>query len=397
MNELRATAETIVPNDTSSLKVAMACPGVGLVQRGFERMFRDLFDLLEHDLNVRLFKGGGPSRAHESKLLFISRNGWFLRWFPIHKLVGRTTQHVECFTFAISLLIAIRGEGYDVVHCTDPPLARILYKLRKLFGLKFRLLYTEACAMPASDCPPADHMHQISKVTFDEAVEFGIPEPYMTVIPLGFYPENFSVTASKNELREKYGLAEGTFVILCLAAINRYHKRIDYLVDEFKSIEGDVLLWIDGSLDQGDPDLIQYTKDALGDRCRVTLLPTSEVGELFKVADLMVHTSLFEAFGLAMVEGASTGLPVLTHNAKHYLWLMDNKDSAIDMSRSGNLSDRLNELIADRQQLVPMSKSEQIRERYSWVGLRSSYLEVYSKLAALPVEGIGIADRFGLK
>ena len=397
MKEPQIIAETVHAQDTSSLKVAMACPGVGLVQRGFERMFRDLFDLLKQDLDVRLFKGGGPSSAQETKLLFISRNGWFLRWFPIHKLVGRTTQHVECFTFAISLLIAIWGKGYDVVHCTDPPLARILYKLRKLFGLKFRLLYTEACAMRPSDCPPADHMHQISKVTFDEAVEFGIPPSYMTVIPLGLYPENFSVEASKKELREKYGLAESTFVVLSLAAINRYHKRTDYLVDEFSAIEGDVLLWIDGSLDQGDPDLIQYTKDKLGDRCRVTLLPTCQVGELFKVADLMVHTSLFEAFGLAMIEGASTALPVLTHNAKHFLWLLDNKDSAIDMSHTGNLSEKLNELKVDRQKLIPMVNDEQVRDRYTWSVLKNDYLNAYSRLAALPEDDIGIADRFGLK
>ena len=258
----------------SRQKVALACPGVGLVQRGFERMFGDLYHLLKNDLDLTLYKGGGPVSATEKRLIFINRNSWILKILPVHRLVGKTAQHIECLTFALSLLIAIRGKGFEIVHCTDPPLARVLYRLRKLFQLDFRLLYSEACAMPPSDYPPADHMQQISQVSYDDAEKFGIPVDYMTVIPLGIFPEKFKVSASRSELRQKYGIADETFVVLSLAALNRYHKRIDYLVDEFKSVEGDVLLWIDGSLDSGDPDLVQYAENTLGKRCRVTHLPT---------------------------------------------------------------------------------------------------------------------------
>ena len=38
-------------------------------------------------------------------------------------------------------------------------------------------------------------------------------------------------------------------------------------------------------LDLGDPDLIDYAKSTLGDRCRVTHLPTEKVGELFAMAE----------------------------------------------------------------------------------------------------------------
>ena len=229
-----------------TVKVAMACPGVGLVQRGFERMFQDLYNLLEDDLDVTLFKGGGPQTKRERKLLFFSRNGWFLKWFPIHKLLGRTSYHIECLTFAVSLLLTIRGQNFQIIHCADPPLTRILYKLRKLFKLDFRLLYSEGCAMPASDYPPSDHIQQISQITYNEAIDYKIPAEFMTVIPLGFHPELFSVTASRSDLRQKYSIEEGTFVVVCIAAINRYHKRTDYLIDEFSRLDGDILLWVDG-------------------------------------------------------------------------------------------------------------------------------------------------------
>ncbi|MFK8049355.1 MAG: glycosyltransferase family 4 protein [Halioglobus sp.] len=383
-------------NATKELKVAMACPGVGLVQRGFERMFHDIFHLVKDDLDVTLFKGGGASSKNERTLLFLTRNGNFLKWFPIHKLIGRTAFHIECLTFAISLLFAIRGQDYRIIYCTDPPLTRILYKLRKLLNLDFRLIYSEGCAMRPSDYPPADHMQQMSQVTHDEAIDYGIPAEYMTMIPLGFYPENFSVSASKSELRRKYSIAEDTFVVLCLAAINRYHKRIDYLIDEFSNVEGDVLLWIDGSLDNGDPDLVEYAQETLGERCRVTHLPSQQVGELFAVSDLMVHTACFEAFGLALIEGASTGLPVLTHNAAHFQWLMNNDPAALDMGEKGELANAVNALSKDPKKLTKLRNAEQIREKYSWVNLKAEYLKIFSKTAKLPESEIGVASKYGL-
>ncbi|MFT6050388.1 MAG: glycosyltransferase involved in cell wall biosynthesis [Halioglobus sp.] len=383
--------------NSSGVKVAMACPGVGLVQRGFERMFQDLFDLLEDDIDVTLFKGGGKESKKERRLLFTTRNGRFLKWFPIHKLLGRTEYHVECLTFAISLLLAMRGQGFQIVHCADPPLTRILYKLRRMFKLNFRILYCEGCAMPASDYPPSDHIQQISQVTHNEAIDYNIPAEFMTVIPLGINPDFFSVTNSRKDLREKYDISESTFVVVCVAAINRYHKRTDYLIDEFSKLEGDILLWVDGSMDQGDLDLLTYAQEKLGDRCRITHLPSKCVGELFTLADLMVHAATYEAFGLALIEGASTGLPLLTHNAPHFLWLMNNEPAALDMNVEGNLANRVRELVDHPEKLVALSNGEEISRKYNWLELKQDYLAMYAKIASLPESEIGIAEQYGLQ
>jgi glycosyltransferase involved in cell wall biosynthesis len=382
---------------SGQVRVAMACPGVGLVQRGFERMFQDLFDLLKDDIDVTLFKGGGQESKNERKLLFATRNGRFLKWFPIHKLLGRTEYHVECLTFALSLLLAMRGQGFQIVHCTDPPLTRILYKLRKMFNLNFRILYSEACAMPASDYPPSDHMQQISQITHNEAIDYNIPAEFMTLIPLGFNPDIFTVTSSREDLRKKYDIGDGTFVVLCLAAINRYHKRTDYLIDEFSELKGDILLWIDGSMDQGDLDLLTYAQEKLGDRCRITHLPSKYVGELFAVADLMVHTATYEAFGLALIEGAATGVPLLTHNAPHFLWLMDNEPAALDMNVEGNLAARVRDLVDHPEKLSELSNGEEICRKYNWLELKEDYLAMYAKTASLPDSQIGIADQYRLQ
>ena len=287
------------------LKVALACPGVGLEQRGFERMFYDIFQLIADDIDLTIYKGGGLENDREVVLKFTNRNGWFAKYIPLHKLVGRSPIHLECLTFCVALLIAIRKRNFDVIHVIDPPLARLLFKFRNLFKLKFRILYTEGCKMPPERYPPADHLQQVSLEAFQGAVAYGFPADYMTLLPVGFYPERFEVPASRSELRKKYDIDEDTFVILSIAAINRRHKRIDYLTTEVAKLEGDVMFWIDGSMDQGDPDLVEFVRDTLGARCRISRVATEEVGELLKLADLFVHGALSESFGLSIVEAAS--------------------------------------------------------------------------------------------
>ena len=372
-------------SDLNRPRVAIACPGVGLAQRGFERMFADLFSLVGSDLDVTLFKGGGEISAREKVPAFLPRNGRFVNLFPIHSLLGRSPIHVECMTFALALLPYLRNGRFDVVHCIDPPLARILYKLRRLFRMQFRLLYTHGCTMPPSGYPPADHLQQVAAEAYDEALANGIPASAMTLLPCGIHPERFDVDRSKEELRREYDVAPDAFVILSVAALNRAHKRVHHLIEEAARLQGNYLLWLDASMDQGEPDLIGFARSCLGDRCRITHVPTGKVGELYRMADVMAHASVFEAFGLSIVEAASTGLPVICHDAPHFRWLLPNPHAWVDMKSPGALANRLSFLMAHPASLRDLQCREQVRRRFSWNDLRPGYEALYERVSALPL------------
>jgi len=375
----------LITEGTRPLKVALACPGVGLEQRGFERMFYDIFQLISDDIDLTIYKGGGARNDREVVLKFANRNGWIAKYFPLHKLFGRSPIHLECLTFCVALLIAIRKRNYDVVHVIDPPLARLLFKFRNLFKLKFRILYTEGCKMPPDRYPPADHLQQVSLEAFQSAVSYGWPTDYMTLLPVGFYPERFEVSASRSELRQRHDIDENTFVILSIAAINREHKRIDYLTREVARLEGDVLLWLDGSMDQGDPDLIDFVADTLGEKCRISHVPTAEVGELLRLADLFVHGAISESFGLSIVEAASAGAPLLIHDEAHFQWLIRNSACWVDMSKEGALAVRIEGLIRDRVVLSALVDADGAKTRCSGHRLKPDYLAIYEKVATLPL------------
>ena len=234
--------------------------------------------------------------------------------------------------------------------------------------------------MPPQDYPPADHIQQISETTYNEARAYGYSADDMTLLPCGVFPDRFRVDSTREQLRERNGISPGTTVVLSVAALNRYHKRTDYLIREVAETEGDLLLWLDGSLDHGDPDLIAEAETKLGDRCRITHVPTDSVGELYAMADLMVHTATFEAFGLAIVEGAMMGLPLLIHNGAHFRWLVPNEASWVDMNQPGALAERLAGLMENRSNLASLTGEESARARFEWAGLKGKYASLYDRL-----------------
>lgn len=380
-----------VAENRRRLRVAIACPGVGVVQRGFERFFTDLFGVLRQDFEVTLFKGGGPPSESEKVLPFVRRGGRLVKVLPVHRLVGRSPLHTECMTFALAMMPYLRNGAFDLVHTIDPPLTRLLFHLRSTFGMRFRLLYTEGTAMPPSDYPPADHIQQVALTTLEEAAAFGHARERMSLIPCGFHPERFAVAQTRAELRRAYGLDENTFVILAVSAINRGHKRTHHLIDEAARLQGDFLLWLDGSLDHGDPELVDYARQRLGDRCRITHVSSDRVGELYRLADVMPHAATFEAFGLALVEAAGCGLPVLIHDAPHFRWLLPRPDSWIDMTKEGALAERLACLMQDRARLSALRQPESAL-RFAWETLRPQYRELYQAVSAGPAS----PQKFGL-
>jgi glycosyltransferase involved in cell wall biosynthesis len=98
----------------------------------------------------------------------------------------------------------------------------------------------------------------------------------------------------------------------------------------------------------------------------------------------MVHAATFEAFGLAIVEGASCGLPLLVHDAPHFAWLLGTSAGQVDMTRPGALAERLRGLLDHPEQMDALRCADWVRRAYAWPMLRSRYVDLYRGIAAVP-------------
>lgn len=363
-------------------KVALVSVGLGRVRRGYERYFDGLFRVLGGQLPITLFKSAGERNERERVPPLLGPATAIARRLPLGRLAGSAEYNRDCLAFALTMLPPLLREDFDLIHCIDPPLPFALRYVKRLARLRAPLLLTEGCLMPPALYPRVDHIHHVAGAAYQTAIDYGIPPSTMTLIPCGLHSAQFPALEDTAALRQRYGIADSTFVVLAISAIRRIHKRIDYVVKEVNRIEGDVLLWIDGNPE--DEPLARLAREMLGARLRITHVPSSEVPALYRTADVMVHAALEESFGLAIVEALCSGTPVLAHDSPHFEWLMGGREGLVDMAGDGNLAARLRELAARRQGRYTgmRARSELACRRFDWKVVSPAYLELYRKVAA---------------
>lgn len=149
-------------------------------------------------------------------------------------------------------------------------------------------------------------------VKADMMRHYGIPEEKITVCYSGvnldeFHPGNRE--KYRKEIRERFGIDENdTLAIFVGNPFSR--KGLDYLFEALAKIPGLKLLVC------GKDDLEPYRKLAgkLGIDGRVFYNPilTPEINKFFAAADFFAFPTLYETFGLVIVEAMASGIPVVT-------------------------------------------------------------------------------------
>lgn len=372
----------------ASPKVALVAVELGRIQRGFERYFSDLFGVLRDEMDITLFKADGTINEREKIPTMLSTTTAVARAMPLGNLVGGE-EHKEykrdCIAFGLSLLPELMSNRYDVIHFIDPPLAVVFRHLQRVRRFRPRLLFTEGCNMPVEYFPQVAHIHHVGYAAMHDALAAGVPASFMTLVPCGVHANRFACEVSRESLRARHGISESTFVILVVSAIKRTHKRVDHIIEEVSRLEGDFLLWLDGNPE--DADLAESARQRLGSKCRITHVASAEVAELHRMADVLVHASLSESFGLAIVEALCSGLIVLAHDAPHFSWLIQDDDCLLNMSAQGELAARLGELMVNNEELShgAAARSASVRDRFDWRSVTPAYIEMYRKVASLNV------------
>lgn len=362
------------------MKIALLCSGIGRIQRGFERLFLDLFELVRDDVDITLFTGGGPSSPGVRVVPNASREGRLNRVLPVHRLFGRPPYWSECWSFALAAFPALLRGGYDVVHYIDLPAGRPLAALRRIFRARFRLLYTQGVVVDPRFYPPADHIHQVSDELLRGAIGAGIPAERMTLVPCGIHAGRFAAGPSRAELRERHGIPPDRFVVVSVGALNRRQKRIDHLIAEAERIERPFLLWLDGHPEE--PELADLARARLGDAVRVTKVPSAEVSDLYRLADAFVLASVEESFGIVIVEAMAAGLPVVVHDAPHFSWLVGDSGVLADMTAPGALAAAVDRLRRNPPSAasVGAAGASAAHRRFDWSALRPAYLDLYRRV-----------------
>lgn len=367
------------------MKVAIPCPGIGHVRRGFESFAVELAEALRDDAQIAVYSGGSVPSAHVPVHVIptIKRTG------KLSSLVVPSKQRyrVEQFIFAVTLSLALKRNQCDIVHVSDSLVSVMLMRLRRRLGLRFRLVFSNGGNRDPQLLRQFDLCQVLTPIQYDDAVKGGVSAERAALVPYAVNCQRFMAERlSRATARARLNIPENMKVILSVAPLD-FSKRLDYLIDELGALNrSDVFLLAAGQPYVGTEALEAKAKALLPRRYRFVTLPHSEIELVYRAADLFTLTSLREGFGIVVLEAMAAGIPAVVHDWPLFQWLVPNPMSRIDMTAAGALGERIGVLLDDEHEARRLSDEnrENVLSRFDWPVLRPTYLEMYEQALARP-------------
>ncbi|MDR3583355.1 MAG: glycosyltransferase family 1 protein [Candidatus Pacebacteria bacterium] len=341
-------------------------------------------------------------RVREKDVKKFSRPNVKIKFYPFsdykkylpgayNELLGTATlvrEHLDVVhtTSAMSRIpVAYRGKTVVTIH----DLAA--YKVPEVFPKIKRTRIRTSLSLMVSH---ANRIIAVSESTEKDIREiFGYPENNINVIYSGFDRRLFEESKmSREKVLEKYGVNNGRKYILFLGTIEPV-KNITRLFEAFKlfgesradvgSGKSEYKLVMAGKNGWLASEYKQIAKD-LGiakDVIFTGYIIGDELVPLFKNADFFVMPSLYEGFGMTVLEAFATGTPVIASNvssvpevAGDAAFLVDplsTQEIATAMTRLANDENLKNEL---------REKGKKQLEKFDWEKCARETLEVYKSL-----------------
>lgn len=329
--------------------VALVCSGLGNIERGFETSTARWFSALKKhtDLNVHLISGG---RYPESKVVptLCRKSSWlkFIEYLPFmsEKQRCEATYGIEQFTFFPGMLAELARLKPDAVWVKDVPLAHLIWGAKHLMPFEYQVIFANGGALRPKSYWYFDRIQQLHPDGFKEALAYGVPPEKMDVITNCIDSESFRKIVPR-DIRSELGFAPSDYVVVCTAAWNRYHKRIDYLIEEVAKIKDDsVKLLLCGMPEADTSHLQELGEQLLGHRIRWLTVAPGEVSSFVADADLFVLPSLNEGLGNALIEAALLAKPIVSHPHGGARFILEDDYWMRDLSQPGALAARIEEL-----------------------------------------------------
>jgi glycosyltransferase involved in cell wall biosynthesis len=371
-------------------RIAIACSGLGHVHRGIESWAFDMAQgLTLHGIDVTLF--GGRTEGPVQGLPTLRRGE------PVGRMFGRLARHIggwriglgsaydlEQATFAVSLLRHIRRD-FDIVHVQDPRLAWLLEAANRNGLSRAKVIYANGTNEPVSFARGFSYL-QILTPQLARAYQPPVfPAGRLFVIP-NFVDTAVFAPGDRNAARADLDLPQDAAIILCCAAIRRFHKRIDVLVREFAGsdlADENAILVVAGAREADTDAIVAEAHALLGERVRFLIdVPRRRMPRLYQAADSFILASDHEMFGIVLIEAMACGLPVICNDAESFRYVSGPAGLYGDLMQPGGIAAALRAMSrSDTRCRLALNARRHVQDTFSVAAVAGQVCAMYQTVA----------------
>ena len=373
--------------ESRPIKVALVSCGLGRVQRGYEVSTSRWQAALssESRLDLRVFSGGVFPNAE--RVWSIARNDVLNSPLGIFQTLNERRfwdlcYRLEQMTFSIGFLPKLLSWQPDIVWTKELPLGRVLMAIRRLFDLKFKIIFANGDALEPPKYEDFDQIQHLYPDSYEKAARFGIDEEKMHLLPNCV--SYATPGESREQLRQQFGFQKDDYIIICVAAWNRYQKRLDYLIQEVAGLrDPSVKLLLCGHPEAETKALKLLAAKELGANARWLTLAPEDVHRALYISNVFVLPSFTEGLSNALIEAVLAELPVICHPHPGGKYILEDDQWLVDLSKRGALAKRLKILRAQPRPEEEMKRLQnRAMERFSADSLAGEFYEMVKRVHA---------------
>jgi glycosyltransferase involved in cell wall biosynthesis len=226
-----------------------------------------------------------------------------------------------------------------------------------------------------------DRVHQHTAPALEYVLAHGADPAKHILLPVAFDLKPDASPPSPTErqaLRDRLGLPRDRFILISVAALNRWHKRLDYVIEEVGRLpQPRPFVLLVGQPEGDTKGLCALASELLGEEGHsIRTVPRSEVDALLRASDAFVLASLAEGLPRSLVEAMAQGLPCLAHDYPVTRYALGAHGRVADFTQPGALVSLLKDLTRDGQDASAADRQRFVYEMFSWDRLRPRYVEM---------------------
>lgn len=225
----------------------------------------------------------------------------------------------------------------------------------------------------------------VSESTKKDIVEnFGVSEQKIQVIYNGV-GEEFDIVKNENLINRAKERNKISSSFLLNVGNPKPHKNWLRLIEAFASL-GNVVkdhqLVLVGSPDPRYPEIRRLIKQLrLEDKVIITgFVKENDMPLLYNAADAFIFPSLYEGFGLPVLEAMACGTPVVCSNTSSLLEVAGDSALMVDPADKASIAEGIKKILSDEKLREGLSeKGLKRKDLFSWTKTAQQTLDVYKK------------------